>query len=202
MISAALKNLVEAIKLSPRYLLPICLLSAFLVFAPPQVLSIFGLGDIVSRYRPWFGLAFLLSAALLASSATIAFRQRLKERRLGKNVLRYQRYRLHHLTEGEKQILRGFIEGQTRTQQLPIWDGRMRQFEIEQIIFRASELSQHPGTHFAYNIEPWAWDYLNKHPELLSGPESPGPSDDTPTEAPAGPQERVQRPWWRRVFGS
>jgi hypothetical protein len=37
-------------------------------------------------------------------------------------------------------------------------------------------------------------------PESPESEASPGPSD-TPTEAPAEPQEGVQRPWWRRMFG-
>jgi excisionase family DNA binding protein len=37
--------------------------------------------------------------------------------------------------------------------------------------------------------------------EPPQSPESPAPRD-TPTEAPEEPQEGVQRPWWRRWFGS
>jgi hypothetical protein len=166
MIAAALKNLVEAIKLSPRYLLPVCLFSGFVVFAPPETLSIFGLTDIVERYRPWFGLAFLASSVLLLGAALAALYGWLQTRRRERAMLKHGRRRLKRLTEDEKAILRGFIEGQTRTQYLPISDGRVRQFEMERIIFRASKLGQYPDA-FAYNIQPWAWEYLNKHPEVL-----------------------------------
>ena len=36
--------------------------------------------------------------------------------------------------------------------------------------------------------------------EPRESPESPGPRD-TPTDATAEPQERTERPWWRRIFG-
>jgi hypothetical protein len=34
--------------------------------------------------------------------------------------------------------------------------------------------------------------------QATESPESPGP---TPTDTSGGPQEGVQRPWWRRMFG-
>ena len=49
---------------------------------------------------------------------------------------------------------------------------------------------------------------LERIPPQLEAPseapessESPGPRDDTPTQAPAEAQEGVQRPWWKRMFG-
>jgi len=176
MVTDTAKSLIDWIKLSPRYLLPVCIFCGFVVFAPPRLLSIFGLTGIVSSYRPWFGLAFLLSAALVVSSAVFALYERLKERRLGKTVREYQRHRLHHLTEGEKELLRGFIHNQTRTRNLSMSDGRVGQFEMENIIFRSSSLGQYPDA-FAYNIQPWAWEYLNKHPEVLQ-PASPTENGD------------------------
>lgn len=38
--------------------------------------------------------------------------------------------------------------------------------ETEKIIYRASSLSSY-YTNFPYNIQPWAWEYLNQHPDLL-----------------------------------
>jgi len=166
MFTDTAKNLIEAIKLSPRYLLPIWIFTGIVVFAPKGVLSIFGLTDIVSSYRPYFGLAFLLSGALLASSACIAFYHWTRARRRERRVRRYQHQRLNNLTEDEKELLRGFIHNQTRTQYLSMSDGRVGQLQTEKILFRASNLGQYMDF-FAYNIQPWAWDYLNKHPELL-----------------------------------
>jgi len=166
MVTDIAKNLVDWIKLSPRYLLPICIFAGFVVFAPPQVLSIFGLIDMVSRYRPWFGLAFLLSAALLASSAVFAFYEFMKKKRLEEAVRKHRRLRLHQLTEDEKELLRGYIHNQTRTQYLSMSDGRVGQLQTEKIIFRASNLGDYLDG-FAYNIQPWAWEYLNDHPEVL-----------------------------------
>jgi hypothetical protein len=36
----------------------------------------------------------------------------------------------------------------------------------ERVLYRASNLGQSVD-YFAYNIQPWAWDYLNEHRKLL-----------------------------------
>jgi hypothetical protein len=49
-------RLVEWIKLSPRYLLPLSLFTGFVLFAPQRWLAVFGIARLVSDYRPWFGV--------------------------------------------------------------------------------------------------------------------------------------------------
>ena len=39
--------------------------------------------------------------------------------------------------------------------------------EAERVLLCASSLGP-SFDHFAYNIQPWAWEYLNKNPKLLS----------------------------------
>jgi hypothetical protein len=46
-------------------------------------------------------------------------------------------------------------------------DGVVGGLQAERIIFRATVLSR-GWDEFAYNIQPWAWEYLNKHRKLLS----------------------------------
>jgi hypothetical protein len=170
-ITDVAKNLVDWIKLSPRYLLLICILTGFVAFAPPTWLSIFWITGLVSSYRPWFGLAFLLSAALLASSALIATCEWLKGKYRERATRKYRHRRLRQLTEDEKAILRGYVEGQTKTQYLAMSNGTVGQFVAEKILFRASSLGS-VADYFPYNIQPWAWKYLNEHPELLDPSEN------------------------------
>jgi hypothetical protein len=160
-------RLVEWIKLSPRHLLPLSLFTGFVLFAPQRWLAVFGLVGFVAEWRPYFGAAFLLSTALLLSAAIVAGYGWVKQKREEVALLRSRRERLHHLSEPEKDILRGYIEDQTRTQYLPMHDGVVGGLQAERIIFRASSLSR-GWDEFAYNIQPWAWEYLNKHPKLLA----------------------------------
>jgi hypothetical protein len=176
MVTDTAKSFVDWIKLSPRYLLPICIFTGFVVFAPPNVLSIFGITGIVESYRAYFGLAFLLSAALLASSALIATCEWLKGKYRERVTRKYRRRRLRQLTEDEKAILRGYIEGQTRTQYLAMSNGTVGQFVVEKILFRASSLGS-VADYFPYNIQPGAWEYLNDHPEVLEPASLPDHGD-------------------------
>ncbi len=160
-------KLVEWIKLSPRHLVPLSLFTGFILFAPQRWLAIFGVVGFVSDYRPWFGVAFLLSTALLISAAIVAGYGWAKQKREKVALLRSKRERLHHLSEAEKEILRGYIEEGTRTQHHSMSDGVVCGLQAECILFRASSLSCGWDV-FAYNLQPWAWDYLNKHPKLLS----------------------------------
>ena len=162
-----ISRFVEWIKLSPRYLLPIFLLTGFLLFAPKGWLGVFGLVGLLEDYRPWFGAAFLLSGALLLSAAITPAWEMVKRKRAESGVLRERQERLHHLSEPEKEILRGYVEGQTKTQYLSMADGVVGGLEAERVLYRASDLGRSVD-YFAYNMQPWAWDYLNKHPKLLS----------------------------------
>ena len=162
-----ISKLVDWVKLSPRYLLPLSLFTGFVLFAPKKWLVVFGLVGFVADYRPWFGVAFLLSTALLLSAAFTALYGWAKAKREEATSLRSRRERLHHLSEPEKEILRGYIEGETRTQYLSMTDGVVGGLVAERILFRASSLGQ-SFDYFAYNIQPWAWEYLNEHRKLLS----------------------------------
>jgi len=53
-----------------------------------------------------------------------------------------------------------------RTQYFEISDGIVQGLFLEGILFRPSNVSSHYTT-WAYNIQPWVWDYLNKHPDLV-----------------------------------
>jgi hypothetical protein len=73
--------------------------------------------------------------------------------------------RLHDLTPAEKGILDRYIGGHTRTLNLDIGDGVVQGLVGVSVLYRASNVAR--LTTVAYNIQPWAWDYLREHPELL-----------------------------------
>ena len=76
--------------------------------------------------------------------------------------------RLRTLNSEEKTILSYYVDNQTRGQYLSIANGTVKVLEIDHILLRASNLGL-PGSlnEFSYAIQPWAWEFLNKHPELL-----------------------------------
>ena len=76
--------------------------------------------------------------------------------------------RLRTLNSEEKTILSYYVDNQTRGQYLSIANGTVKVLEIDHILLRASNLGL-PGSlnEFSYAIQSWAWEFLNKHPELL-----------------------------------
>lgn len=156
----------EWIKLSPRYLLPIAIFTGFVLFAPSEWLDIFGLTDVVERYRPYFGLLFLLATVLLISSSVMAGYDWVKRWREETRMMKEMRQSLHCLSEPEKEVLRGYIDNGTKTCYLSIQDGVVGSLRAHGIIYRGSTVGK--MDRWAYNIQPWAWEYLNANPELLT----------------------------------
>ncbi|EOU1885459.1 hypothetical protein F6J58_01325 [Clostridium perfringens] len=63
-------------------------------------------------------------------------------------------------------MLSSYIKNQSKTQDLPINNGVVAELASKKIIYRSTELSS-SGLFFSYNLNDWAWDYLNKNPNLL-----------------------------------
>ena len=158
-------KLTEWLKLSSEHLVGVLLFSSAvlgtLILAPDDWLRALGLAEFSNEYRTWLGLLLVLSTALLiVRLVTAVFRWSRQEVVLRRNVRR-RRQRLHTLTGPERGILAKYVKENTRTQYLDVTDGVVRGLEAEQIIYRPASLSAN-YTVFAYNIQPWAWDYLNQ----------------------------------------
>lgn len=156
----------EAIKLSPKYLFPVVLVSGFLLFARPSMLEVFGLAELSAKYKPYIGGVFLLAAALVLSHWAISLYKRGEKRRLWSRRIKSSKRRLRNLTAEEREVLRGYIGGNTRTRYFQLESGVVSGLQLEHIVFRSSNVGN-LDEGWAYNIQPWAWDYLNENLELL-----------------------------------
>ena len=80
--------------------------------------------------------------------------------------------RLHDLTPAEKQILCGYILANQRTQYFHMEDGVPMGLVSEKILFVSTTMGS--VLHgFAFNIQPWAWEYLSKNPDLITTADVP-----------------------------
>jgi hypothetical protein len=167
-LDAALK-LVEAFKLPAKIFFAVSLATAAVLFLPSDVLPRLGLDKVVSDYRPVIGAAFLVSVCICLASTFAALGKFIWPWIAQGYTIHRGRRRLRNLNAEEKSILSYYIEKQTRGQYLSIASGVVKVLEIEHILFRASALGL-PGSlnDFSYAIQPWAWEYLNKHPKLLN----------------------------------
>ncbi len=162
------KLALEFLKLAPRYLISVVLITGTLVFSPDSWLKHLGLHSFTETYRQWLGLAFLISITLSGVAAVAAcsgwISTKLFKRRIRRHVIR----RLNSLTEDEKQILRYYIAMNTRANMLKVNDGVVLGLVADGIIYRSASMGSIIEG-FAHNITDFAWDYINANPQVLQG---------------------------------
>ncbi len=159
----------EWLKLSTQQLLWLLLFSSLVLsvlsFAPDSALATFGLRDFRAEYRTWIGLSWLFAFSGLVIWVGRSVYQWAKSKITIRQHIQKMQQRLHNLTPDERDILRGYIADNTRTQNLRTDSGVVNGLVTERILYRSSQI----GTLYRidHNINPLAWDYLKKHPELL-----------------------------------
>lgn len=153
------------LKLPTKTLAALCIVCGVLLFSGEVFLSTIGLAELVQRYRGYIGGLFLLTLALVIVNTIAATWSFFRPWAVQAYWVWQGKKRLKALTPDEKEILRYYIDNQTRSQNLDIKSGTVSNLQRDKIIVRGSNLGTYFG--FDYVIQPWAWDYLNRHPELL-----------------------------------
>ncbi|GGN54923.1 super-infection exclusion protein B [Oceanobacillus indicireducens] len=159
-------DLIEFLKLAPKYFLPLLLFSGFVIFIPSSWLGYLSLDELVNKYRWIFSLVFLLSLSLILSGTAIGIGGRLKRARGKRNVKKNVKAKLENLSERQKSILRELAFGDRNTISLPVNDGEVRELELYKIIYRSSSLST-MHVYFDYNLQPLALEIINKNKNIL-----------------------------------
>ena len=155
----------DTLRLPTKTLTALCLVCGLLLFSPVEIVKQLGLSGVVSEYRPSIGIGFLVTLALVIVNGSAAAWHFVYPWIAQAYWIRIGKRRLNNLTPEEKEILSIYIEGQTRSQTLSVQSGTVSALQREHIILRGSPLGTLYG--FDYIIQPWAWEYLNEHPELL-----------------------------------
>jgi hypothetical protein len=155
-------KIIDSLKLSPRYIAMLAVFCGVVLFTPMEKPSALGVAKLQEDYRAWFGIVFIFCCSVLSIHGFLFLHRRLYQCISIRNL----RQRLHHLTQEEKSALSGYILGRTRTQNFDFRSGVVAQLEAEHVIARTSNLV-HVIDGCPYSIQPWAWDYLTEHPELL-----------------------------------
>lgn len=162
------KSFIEFIKLTPRYLVAVSIFCGLLLFLPAETLNQIGADEFADKHRFWLGALFLASLTLwvvaMVKFGWVAISDNVRHWLLKQSV----RKRLEELTEEEKEVLRYYIQNQTRTNVLRIDDGIIRGLVSSHVIYQAANLGR-LSSGFSHNISDVAWKHLNKNPHLLSG---------------------------------
>ena len=159
-------KLTEWLNLKPRFWLAISLLMGTLLFLPSASLEKLGLLELRDARQMWIGFGFLLSVVLLLSYGVERIWITVSDAYYRQNQVRERQKSIAYLGPQEKAILREYIENQETTRYYPMSDGVVEGLVLQKVLYPSSQLGA-GGITFPYNIQPWAWTYLNKHPEIL-----------------------------------
>ena len=145
------------------------------LFGPDGFLAALGILDLATTYRTFVGSAFLLSGSLLSAEGVAALWKARQARLEGRaNAKRHkeievaQHEALHQLTVHERSYLAPFVLNGQNTVYFPLQDGVVGGLEAKKVLYRASAIGD-MLTGFAFNLQPWAREHLEAHPELLHG---------------------------------
>ena len=75
----------------------------------------------------------------------------------------------------EKVVLMTYVDRQKKTRYFEIENGLVMGLVRSGILYRATEISSPQDMIFGFNLQPWAWVELQKHPELLELPKGVDP---------------------------
>lgn len=161
----ALANLFELLKVPIEYRIGAFIVSAAIVLLPDRFLTAIGVLQYREKGKPYFWLLFILVTISVIAAIVGVIKFKIQ----GYLFKRSGQKRLLFLTTDEKNVLRRYIEGKTRCSYLDASSPLVQELVSEFIIYRSTRISSpmHGFAAFGFNMHPWAWEYLNEHPELL-----------------------------------
>ena len=155
-----IKAILDAVRLSWQIQFALFVASLAVVILPPSWSSWLGVLELVNVIRSYcFMVALLMSVLLVINIAEL----------ITKHFYTNRNYMavLRNLSTDEKLLLREYIEQDTKTQSFPMSHGVASGLRLQGVLFQASNLSHAGSLTFPFNMQPWAWNLLKKHPELL-----------------------------------
>lgn len=171
---------------SPVIFLGLSIATGAILFIGEDAAHTLGISDLRNQYRGELGLLFIGSISLVVAQALwgagrigSSIAKDLRDKRKAQQNLQAKQKELEKLTPDEKAYLVPYIiEPQKNTQYFEIDDGIAGGLAAKHIIYQASSVGGLISG-FAFNLQPWAREHLQAHPELLVGA----------SEGQAGPPE-------------
>lgn len=155
--------------LSKTVLFPLSISIVYILYKvlPDSFLKVIGLTNIPIGYEFWLNLLGVICIIytllyFIAKPVTYYFEQY----KLKRKVKHIKETIKNQLTRDEKDLLKKYIDQDTRSLNLNYADGTVSHLANLGIIYRASQVSR-MHTYFDYAIQDFALDYLKKNPHLL-----------------------------------
>ncbi|MDO6762967.1 super-infection exclusion protein B [Agarivorans sp. 1_MG-2023] len=172
----AFSGLLGSIKqTSPVIFTGLAIASGVILFGSGELITTIGLTEFREANKPYIGGCFVLSLSIVFSQAVAgifglmkyAF-QKWKNEKDRKLLIKAKQKELAKLTPDEKAYLAPYVLGQKTTQYFLKEDGIKGSLETKGILYRASNMGDMVDG-WAYNIQPWAKEYLETNQQLLEG---------------------------------
>jgi hypothetical protein len=151
-------------KIPAAFLVAIVTVLALILFLPLEAAKTFAIDEFRDKYRVYLGPTLLLTISFLVARMYLFFMRGHTQ----KKKLKIKQESLHSLTPDEKGYLLPYIQDQLNTIQVGMDDGVMGGLVAKSITYRASNMGDMLNG-FAFNLQQWARDYLEMHPNLLNG---------------------------------
>ena len=160
----------------PRVALPLAIASMFFIVVPSTWLKWGALEHFRQSFLFEIGLCLLGSLSVLIAHGVFAVRRPILEawksfsnaRRMAMELEARQRS-LSSLRPDERALLLPYVKDKKTTCTFEIDDGIARSLVGRRVLVPASPTGDVLA--FPFNMEPWAREYLEAHPELLEGAE-------------------------------
>lgn len=137
---------------------------SLILFAPDQYAKILSIDTFRDQYRVFLGPAFILFFAFTIAKIYTAFADAYAQR----SNVKTRRKTLHSLTPEEKGYLVQYIHKRANSIYVGMDDGIMAGLQRKGITYRAANMGSLVDG-FAFNLQPWAREYLESNPNLLDG---------------------------------
>ena len=151
-------------KIPAAFLLALLATLALILFIPSKYASALAIDQFRDSYRIFLGPAFLLVFAFI----TARFYNGLEKRFASKRALKELQKNLHSLTGEEKGYLAQFIYEEKTSIYVGMDDGVMGGLRKKGITYLAAQQGNLLDG-FAFNLQPWAREYLHENHQLLDG---------------------------------
>ena len=151
-------------KIPAAFLVALLATLGLILFVPSKYASALAIDQFRDSYRIFLGPAFLLVFAFITARIYTSIEQHFANKKALKNF----QQSLHNLTSEEKGYLAHFIGEEKNSIYVGMDDGVMAGLRKKGITYLAAQQgSLLEG--FAFNLQPWARDYLLENPQLLDG---------------------------------
>lgn len=158
-------KVLDWLQFKPRLWFAVLLFTGTLLLLPSHLIEPLGLVDFRGESRLWLALGFLAAATMLIShGAGEVWKWGRRKLRFRRNMKRRVKA-MQELSPEEKEVLRSYLAHQTKTRTFGLSDGVVNDLVAKQILRRASTVGYLRS--FPYNLQPWAWRYLNENPWVL-----------------------------------